>query len=107
MAYCKAANFTNAKIRHATLRCSIGKNALFLNADMRGTDFVNAFLVGARLEGANLDGCRNMDRAIFRLWINPAGGRPSYDPVEGWIEQTSSFLGGLSLQENAGPGRRQ
>ena len=82
---------------------------MFIGTDLRGADFVNAFLVGARFNGANVHDVRNLDRAIFRLWMNPKGGKPSYDPVEGWIEVDTSLLGDISLQENSarGPARRR
>ena len=105
MSYYKAANFKDARMVYCTLRNSMGKNALFFDTDLRGSDMLNAFLIGARFDGANVFNVRNMDRAIFRLWVPPEGGKPSYDPVDGWILQEESWLGGVSFQENAGPGK--
>ena len=86
MSYLKATLFKDADMRMATLRCCIGKNALFIGTDLRGSDFVNAFLVGARFDGANTEGIRNSDRAIFEYWLHPdKPGKPSYEPVDGWV----------------------
>ncbi len=102
MAYLKATLFKDTDMRFATIRCAIAKNALFFGADMRGMDFVNAFLLGARFDGAKLDGVRNAHRAIYEYWLDPnSPGKPSYDPVEGWYRYTESMLGGVSVQDNA------
>lgn len=102
MSYYKAALFLNADMRMVTLRCSIGKNALFINTDLRGSDFLNAFLVGARFDGANVDEARNIDRAIFEYWLHPERtSKPFYDPIPGGVRITESFLGGVSVQDNA------
>ena len=105
MSYYKAASFKDARMCYCTLRNSMGKNALFFDTDLRGSDMLNAFLVGARFDGANIFNVRNLDRAILRLWVPPEGGKPSYDPVDGWILQEESWLGGVAFQENAGPGK--
>ena len=102
MAYMKATLFKNADMRLSTIRCAIAKNALFIDADLRGMDFVNAFLLGARFDGSRLEGIRNADRAIFEYWLNPdTPGKPVYDYVEGWHRFTESMMGGVSVQDNA------
>jgi len=104
MSYYKAAWFKDAKMCFTSFRCSMGKNAMFINTDLTGSDFLNAFLIGARFNGANILGIFNWDRAIKELWMNPEGGKPSYDPQEGWIHIMESLMGDFSLRENSARG---
>jgi hypothetical protein len=51
-------------------------------------------------------GVRNVDRAIFRWFLNPSlWGKPTYDAYPGAMVLTESALGNISLQENAGLGQ--
>lgn len=77
------------------------KNALFINTDLTSSDVVGAELLGAKFDGAITTGLRNVDLAIFYWWLSPYGGPPSYQMRPGWKKLEGSFLGGVSIQENA------
>jgi uncharacterized protein YjbI with pentapeptide repeats len=104
MSYGRAANFSHARMWFCALRRVTYKNAFFLGTDMRGTDFVDAFLLGARFgpPNANLEYAKNLEHARFVWYLNPDGGAPSYTQKPGYIEVDISLLGGLSIQENIG-----
>lgn len=104
MSYGRAANFSYARMWFCALRRVTYKNSFFLGTDMRGTDFVDAFLLGARFgpPNANLEYVKNIEHARFVWYINPQGGAPRYTPTPGYLEVNQSLIGGLSLQENIG-----
>lgn len=104
-AYCKGVKFDNAIMWHTVLKGSICKNATFFGADMVGADLARAEMLGARFDNARTEGVRNVDRAIFRWFMSPLGGKPTYDPYPGAYVLTESALGNISLQENAGMGQ--
>jgi len=103
--YLKAVDFTRAKMWHTCLKGAIAKNAKFFEADLTGADIARAEMLGARFDGALLSGLRNVDKAIFRWFINPLGGKPCYDPFPGAFVITESLLGRVSYQENSGLGQ--
>jgi uncharacterized protein YjbI with pentapeptide repeats len=103
--YCKGANFSTAKMWHTVLKGAICKNARFFETDMVGADIARADMLGARFDGAITEGMRNVDRAIFRWFMPPGGGKPIYDPYPGALVLTESLLGSWSWQENAGMGQ--
>jgi len=100
----KGANFHNAICNSTIFRNVIAKNALFINTDLRKSDFFHAELLGARFNGALLDRVRNMHTAQFEWWLSPWGGPQSYEPRPGWLRIDRSMMGNISLQENAGAG---
>ena len=102
--YLRAANFTNAKMWHTCLKGVIAKNTVFHGADMTGADICRAEMLGARFDGAITDGLRNVDRAIFRWFLPPLGGKPTYDPFPGAVVLTESITRSASFQENSGLG---
>lgn len=102
--YLKAVNFTKATMWHTCLKGVVAKNAIFTNTDLTGADFARAEMLGARFDGAIVTGVRNVDRAIFRWFISPFGGRPCYGPFPGATVLTESVMGDESYQENAGMG---
>jgi hypothetical protein len=100
-AYCKAAKFINAKMVCTIMKGIIGKNALFIDADLQYADFARAELLGARFNGAQTFGIRNINWAIFWWYVPDGGGKPSYDPKPGYIRITESLIGDISIQENS------
>jgi uncharacterized protein YjbI with pentapeptide repeats len=79
---------------------------VFFEASMVGADLCRAECLGARFDGADVTGVRNVDRAIFRWFLNPSlWGKPTYDAYPGAMVLTESALGNISLQENAGLGQ--
>jgi len=103
--YAKGAKFNKAIMWHTCLKGGIFKNAMFFDADMVGADMARAEMLGARFDGARVDGVRNVDRAIFRWFMPPHGGKPVYDPFPGAVVLTESYMGSWSLQENSGLGQ--
>ncbi len=101
-AYCKGVSFNHAVLWHTCFKGAILKNATFFEADMVGADLARAECLGARFDGANVEGVKNVDRAIFRWYLHPLGGKPCYDPFPGATVLTESILGTVSLQENSG-----
>lgn len=104
MSYGKATVFLRTRMWACGLRRVTYKNALFIHTDLRKSDFVGADLLGSRFNGANLQGVRNLDKAIFYWYLSPYGGPPAYEPRQGWIKLDQSVLGGMSFQENAAKG---
>ena len=104
-AYCKAADFSRAIMWHTVLKGGIFKTAKFFGTDLTGADFARAEMLGARFDDAVVEGVRNIDRAIFRWFLPPFGGKPCYDPFPGAVVLTESLLGGESYQENSGLGQ--
>ena len=102
--YLRGVNFKLAVMTHAVLKGAICKNANFESADLTGADIARAEMLGARFDCANVEGLRNIDRAIFRWFINPEGGKPTYDPFPGALVLTNSLTGKTSYQENSGMG---
>lgn len=104
MSYLRAADFSYARMWFVALRRVTAKSAFFLGTDMTGSDFVDGFFLGSRFGPPNaiLDMARNLEHARFSWWLPESGdGKPSYVPKEGYYEANQSFLGGVSLQENA------
>ena len=105
-AYLKGVTFTRALLWHTCFKGAILKNATFFQAEMVGADLCRAECLGARFDGADTTGVRNVDRAIFRWFLNPTlWGKPVYNPYPGALPLTESALGSISLQENAGLGQ--
>jgi uncharacterized protein YjbI with pentapeptide repeats len=105
-AYCKATNFTKATLWHTCFKGTILKNAVFFEAVMVGADLCRAECLGARFDNANVTGVRNVDRAIFRWFMNPElAGKPTYDAYPGAVLLSESALGSISIQENSGLGQ--
>jgi uncharacterized protein YjbI with pentapeptide repeats len=105
-AYCKGVAFTKAILWHTCFKGAILKNATFFDAEMVGADLCRAECLGARFDGADVTGVRNVDRAIFRWFLNPElSGKPTYDAYPGATLLSESALGTISLQENAGLGQ--
>lgn len=100
MSYGKGTNFHKAVAHCCIFRNVIYKNALFIDTDLRKSDFFHAMLLGTRFNGAVLDRVRNMRTANFEWWLSPWGGPQSYDPRPGWLKIDSSMMGNISLQEN-------
>jgi uncharacterized protein YjbI with pentapeptide repeats len=103
--YLKGANFTRATLWHTVFKGAICKNTKFHEADMTGADIARAEMLGARFDGATVTGLRNINLAIFRWFLSPFGGKPSYEPFPEAIVLTESLLGDKSLQENSGMGQ--
>jgi uncharacterized protein YjbI with pentapeptide repeats len=103
--YCKGVRFDKATMWHTCLKGAICKNATFFDADLVGADIARAEMLGARFDRARTEGLRNIDRAIFRWFFSPLGGKPIYDPTPGTQPITESLLGNWSFQENAGMGQ--
>lgn len=101
-AYLRAVKFHQAQLWHTCLKGAICKQAEFFGADLTGADIARAEMLGARFDGVTADGLRNIDRAIFRWFLPPQGGKPVYDPFPGAVVLTSSLTGNESFQENAG-----
>jgi len=102
MSYGRAANFSRATCCLVSFRYAQLKNAWFIETDLYGADFVNALLLGTKFDGADLDGVKNMDRAIFTWWWSPIGtNKISYEPIPGWIRLDESITGDHSVRENA------
>lgn len=101
MSYGKGTNFHKAVAHSCQFRNVVYKNALFIDTDLRKSDFFHAELLGSRFNGALLDRVRNMHTAQFEWWLSPWGGPQSYDPRPGWLKIDSSLMGNISLQENA------
>lgn len=104
MAYMKATKFYRTIAWSCLFKNIIAKNALFIDSDLRKSDFFHADLLGARFNGALLDRVRNMHTAQFEWWMSPWGGPQSYEPRPGWLKIGQSLMGNISLQENAGLG---
>jgi uncharacterized protein YjbI with pentapeptide repeats len=103
--YLKGVNFTRATLWHTVLKGAVCKNVKFFEADMTGADIARAEMLGARFDSAIVTGLRNIDRAIFRWFLSPFGGKPAYEPFPEAIVLTESLLGNVSLQENSGMGQ--
>ena len=101
-AYCKAVDFGEARLWHTVLKRACCKNAKFFKADLTGADICGAEMLGALFDGARADGLRNIDRAIFRWFMPPGGGKPGYEPFPGALVLTESVIADWSWQENAG-----
>lgn len=105
-AYLKGVSFTRSILWHTCFKGAILKNATFFDAELVGADLCRAECLGARFDGADVTGVKNVDRAIFRWYLNPTlNGKPVYEPYPGAIALTESALGNISLQENAGMGQ--
>ena len=106
--YCKAVNFTGSTLWHTCFKGALLKEVRFFNCTMVGADLARAECLGARFDGSNTEGVRNIDKAIFRWFLNPVFfGKPVYDPYPGAIVLTQSALGDISIQENAGFGQNK
>ena len=103
-AYCRGLNLTDAQCWHTCFKGALCKNVKFYRTDLTGADIARAEMLGARFDGAITTGLRNIDRAIFRWFLAPTGGKPSYDPFPGAVVLTGSITGSESFQENAGLG---
>lgn len=103
--YCKGASFNKATLWHVVFKGAILKNATFYDADCVGMDICRAECLGARWDRARTDGMRNIDKAVFRWFMSPLGGKPTYDPYPEAIVLTESLLGNWSFQENSGMGQ--
>jgi len=104
MSYMKSTKFLRATAWSCLFKNIIAKNALFIDTDLRKSDFFHAELLGARFNGAKLQRVRNLHTAQFEWWMNPWGGPQSYEPRPGWMKLSESMMGGISLQENSGLG---
>jgi hypothetical protein len=102
--YLRGVNFTLAVMTHCVLKGAICKNANFESADLTGADIARAEMLGARFDAANVDSLRNIDWAIFRWFLSPEGGKPSYHPFPGAVALSYSLTGKDTYQENAGMG---
>lgn len=103
-AYCRGLNLTDAQMWHTCLKGAVCKQVKFFGTDLTGADICRAEMLGARFDGAITAGLRNIDRAIFRWFVPPMGGKPSYDPFPGAVVLSGSITGDASFQENAGMG---
>lgn len=103
--YLKGVNFNQARMWHTCLKGVLCKNSTFYDADMVGADLARAEMLGSRFDGANVTGVRNVDRAIFRWFMSPLGGKPVYDPFPGAVVLTESSIGEHTFQENSGMGQ--
>lgn len=101
-AYLRGLNLTDAQCWHTCFKGALAKNVKFTRTDLTGADVCRAELLGARFDDAITTGLRNVDRAIFRWFLSPLGGKPSYDPFPDAVVLSSSVTGDESFQENAG-----
>lgn len=101
-AYLRGLNLTEAVCWHTCFKGALCKQVKFHGADLTGADIARAEMLGARFDGAIVTGLRNVDRAIFRWFLSPLGGKPSYDPFPGAVVLTGSLTGDESFRENAG-----
>jgi uncharacterized protein YjbI with pentapeptide repeats len=101
-AYLRGLDLTDAQCWHTCFKGALCKMVKFHRTDLTGADIARAEMLGARFDGAITDGLRNIDRAIFRWFLSPLGGKPSYDPFPGAVVLTGSITGAESFQENAG-----
>jgi len=104
MSYGKAVKFYKTIAHACIFKNVIYKNALFIDTDLRKSDFFHAELLGSRFNGALFDRVRNMHTAQFEWWMSPWGGPQSYEPRPGWLKIDESLMGSISLQENTGLG---
>ena len=101
-AYGRGANFTRARLWLAYLRHAQFKNAYFIDADMRGSNWVGSLFLGSKFDGARVEGVQNADKAFYTWWYSPISpNKLSYEPVPGWIRVDQSVLGNISVRENA------
>ena len=102
MSYGRRVNFSYARMWLVYLRHASMKNALFIEAELQGADFVGTLFLGAKFDGANIDRIKNADLAFYSWWYNPLGAQKmSYKPIPGWFRLDESVMGGTSVQENA------
>jgi hypothetical protein len=95
--YGRGANFSNARMWLCYLR-----TAYFIDADMRGADFVGTLFLGSRFDGANLAGVRNAHLAFYSWWYSPISpNKLSYEPIPGWTRIDQSVMGDVTVRENA------
>jgi uncharacterized protein YjbI with pentapeptide repeats len=104
MSYGRSILFLRTRMWACAMRRVTYKNGFFIETDLQKSDFVGADLLGCRFDGANTLDVRNMDRATFFWYLNPYGGKPSYDPRPGWAKLDKSVLGGITFRENAAKG---
>lgn len=98
--------FNRCLFWHTAFKGTLLKNAMFFDCELVGADLCRAECLGARFDGSDVTGVKNVDRAIFRWFLNPTlNGKPTYDPYPGAQPLTESALGTISLQENAGLGQ--
>lgn len=100
--YLRALDLTDANCWHASFKGALCKQVKFFRTDLTGADFCRAELLGARFDGAVTAGIKNLDRAIFRWFLSPFGGKPVYDPFPGAIVLEESITQRDSFRENAG-----
>lgn len=102
--YGRATNFQHARLWTSYMRYAQFKNAIFVDADLTGVDFLCSLLLGAKFNGAKLDGVRNTNRAIFTWWYAPFQGGPRkvvYDPIPGYHRLDESVTGDFTIRENS------
>jgi uncharacterized protein YjbI with pentapeptide repeats len=98
--------FTRTTFWHTVFKGALLKNTTFFECQMQGADLCRAECLGTRFDGSNVAGMRNVDRAIFRWFMNPQlSGKPVYDPYPGAMVLTEGALGPHSFQENSGLGQ--
>lgn len=100
-AYMKGTIFYNAVAQAVLFRRITAKNALFINTDLRKSDFRQSELLGAKFDGAKTHRVRGMDTCQFVWWISPWGGMHSYEPRPGWTAIYGSTMGNISIRENS------
>jgi uncharacterized protein YjbI with pentapeptide repeats len=104
--YQKGATYTKTILWHTVFKRACLKNVMFFECELVGADFLGAECLGARFDGSDVTGMRNVDRAIFRWFLNPTlWGKPVYNPYPGARPLIESALGKISFQENAGLGQ--
>ena len=100
-AYMRRTKFLRTKAWACIFKRITGKGTLFVNTDLRKSDFHQAELLGAKFDGANTYRCKNFDTAQFVWWLSPYGGPHSDTPRPGWTPMMDSLLGTISIQENS------
>lgn len=103
-AYLRGLDLTDAICWHTCFKGALCKNVKFFGTDLTGADICRAEMLGARFDNAITTGLRNIDRAIFRWFVPPLGGKPCYEPFPGAVVLSGSLTGEQSYQENAGMG---